>query len=114
MTGGGKYGHSGSTTETLVRDGGTAWKYAARLPTEIYGIKGIGFNGHFIVAGNPQSGIRVSFFRCDKHLYSRPCQSRNITTLLSSREGLTLWFFALNPNRRGLGVEKSLTFPAYK
>ena len=27
-------------------------------------------------------------FRCDKHLYSRLCNSRNITTLLSSREGL--------------------------
>ena len=81
MTGGGS--HLSFTTETLVRDGGTAWKYAARLPTEIYGIKGIGFNGHFIVAGNPQSGIRVSFQ-------------------------------FLNPNRRGLGVEKSLTFPAYK
>ena len=64
MTGGGKYGHSGSTTETLVRDGGTAWKYAARLPTEIYGIKGIGFNGHFIVAGNPQSGF---FYVCLSH-----------------------------------------------
>ena len=52
MTGGGQDGHSRSTTETLVRDGGTAWKYAARLPGPIYGIKGVGFNGHFIVAGN--------------------------------------------------------------
>ena len=63
VTGGGS--HLSFTTETLVRDGGTAWKYAAQLPTKIYGIRGIGFNGHFIVAGNQGSGY---LFRCEASL----------------------------------------------
>ena len=63
VTGGGSQNREdGFTTETLVRDGGTAWKYAAQLPTKIYGIRGIGFNGHFIVAGIRDQGIFFLMF----------------------------------------------------
>ena len=47
-------GSQTKTTETLLRDGGTAWKSAAQLPSVSYviGIRGIGYNGQFIVAGD--------------------------------------------------------------
>ena len=45
-------GSQTKTTETLLRDGGTAWKSAAQLPSVVIGIRGIGYNGQFIVAGD--------------------------------------------------------------
>ena len=49
MTGGQGYEAS---TETLLRDGGVAWQYAANLPFGIIGIRGVGLNdGNFIATG---------------------------------------------------------------
>ena len=45
------------TTETLKRDGGTAWQSAADLPrTGLRGIRGVSlYNGKFIVTGEGSS-----------------------------------------------------------
>ena len=41
-----------ASTETLLRDGGVAWQYAANLPFGINGIRGLGLNdGNFIATG---------------------------------------------------------------
>ena len=41
-----------STTETLLKDGGTAWQYAAELPSARKGVRGLGLdNGRFMVVG---------------------------------------------------------------
>ena len=41
-----------STTETLLKDGGTAWQYAAELPSARHGVRGLGLdNGRFMVVG---------------------------------------------------------------
>ena len=41
-----------ATTETLVKDGGTSWQYAADLPTPRIAMKGLGLdNGQFILTG---------------------------------------------------------------
>ena len=52
------------TTETLVRDGGTAWKSAAQLPSvsKATGIRGVGYNGQFIVAGDEGIGYFPKIF----------------------------------------------------
>ena len=41
-----------ASTETLLRDGGVAWQYAANLPSGRNGIRGLGLNdGNFIATG---------------------------------------------------------------
>ena len=60
-----------STTETLEKDGGSAWKVVARLPgvkeewRERYGAQGLGLdNGRFIVTGQ----INLCLFVCKADL----------------------------------------------
>ena len=55
----GGYG-GGSTTETLLKSGGTAWQPAASLPSPSRDIAGISLNnGHFLVTGS--HGVYKSF-----------------------------------------------------
>ena len=49
-------GHSGSSrlasTETLEKDGGSAWQLVASLPSARSGVRGLGLdNGRFMVTG---------------------------------------------------------------
>ena len=49
-------GYSGNSylasTETLNKDGGSAWQLVARLPSGRWGVRGLGLdNGMFIVTG---------------------------------------------------------------
>ena len=46
-----------ATTETLEKDGGSAWQLVASLPSKRFGLKGVGLdNGRFLVTG--QSSIK--------------------------------------------------------
>ena len=41
-----------ASTETLEKDGGTAWQLVASLPSARYGVRGLGLdNGRFMVTG---------------------------------------------------------------
>ena len=44
--------YSLATTETLEKDGGSAWQYVASLPSARQGVRGVGLdNGRFMVTG---------------------------------------------------------------
>ena len=46
------YGLALASTETLKKDGGTAWQYARDLPKVTVGMSGVALdNGHFILVG---------------------------------------------------------------
>ena len=41
-----------TSTETLLKDGGTSWQSAADLPSARHDVRGLGLdNGHFLVVG---------------------------------------------------------------
>ena len=41
-----------ASTETLEKEGGSAWQYVASLPSARYGVRGLGLdNGRFMVTG---------------------------------------------------------------
>ena len=40
-----------SSTETLLKDGGTAWQTASNLPSPTEELYGVSINGKFIVTG---------------------------------------------------------------
>ena len=41
-----------ASTETLEKDGGSAWQLVASLPSARYGVRGLGLdNGRFMVTG---------------------------------------------------------------
>ena len=56
MVSGGYYDITGTgttdTSETLEKDGGSAWQLVASLPSKRFGLKGVGLdNGRFLVTG---------------------------------------------------------------
>ena len=52
VSGGGSRGSRLASTETLEKDGGSAWQYVASLPEARYHHKGLGLdNGRFMVTG---------------------------------------------------------------
>ena len=54
----GGQGVASTSTETLLRDGGSSWQSAASLPSARYGPRGIGLDsGHFIVTGGDGEGF---------------------------------------------------------
>ena len=49
---GGFDGSNLASTETLEKDGGSAWQLVASLPSARYGVRGLGLdNGRFMVTG---------------------------------------------------------------
>ena len=48
-----------ASTETLEKDGGSAWQQVASLPSARQGLQGVGLdNGRFIVTGQSDSAFR--------------------------------------------------------
>ena len=48
----GRGGSNLASTETLEKDGGSAWQLVASLPSARYGVRGLGLdNGRFMVTG---------------------------------------------------------------
>ena len=52
VSGGGDAFSTVASTETLEKDGGSAWQLVASLPSARYGVRGVGLdNGRFMVTG---------------------------------------------------------------
>ena len=52
VSGGNRYSSLLASTETLEKDGGSAWQLVASLPSGRWGVRGLGLdNGMFIVTG---------------------------------------------------------------
>ena len=52
VSGGWSDGYNLASTETLEKDGGSAWQYVANLPSARRGVHGLGLdNGRFIFTG---------------------------------------------------------------
>ena len=51
-----------ASTETLEKDGGSAWQYVASLPSAREGVRGLGLgNGRFMVTGQFNGKIVETF-----------------------------------------------------
>ena len=61
-------GHSGrsrlASTETLEKDGGSAWQLVASLPSGRYGVRGVGLDhGRFMITGQWNSACKICMIK---------------------------------------------------
>ena len=67
VAGGDDYSTDLSSTETLEKEGGSAWQLVASLPSARRGLKGLGLdNGRFLVTGQYKTAIHITKFHNDK------------------------------------------------
>ena len=70
MTGGMDERHNLAPTETLMKNGGTAWQPVKALPTARGQLAGVGLDhGRFVVTGGLWCRILMMIFVCEEDLY---------------------------------------------
>ena len=77
MTGGMDERHNLASTETLMKNGGTAWQPVKALPTARGQLAGVGLDhGRFVVTGGLWCRILMMIFVCEEDIY--PNVVRNV------------------------------------